>query len=121
MTTKVQICGHRVLLRAADHEDEITEGALKGFKLDVGETHQREKAATVVGYVEAVGKMAWKAFDGADPDWEPWCKVGDKVYFAKFAGKFITIDDETYIIVNDEDIQAVILEPVVIEDGESNE
>ena len=110
MANKVEVCGHRVLLKAANVEDEITEGALKGFKLDVGEDHQRSKAATNIGYVVAVGLTAWKAFDGDDPDWKPWAKIGDKVYFAKFAGKFITIEDETYIIVNDEDIQAVIRE-----------
>jgi len=110
MANNVEVCGHRVLLKAEMIEDEISEGALKGFKLDVGEDHQRAKAATNVGKVAQVGQMAWRAYDGDQPDWKPWAKVGDKVYFAKFAGKFIKIEDENYIIVNDEDIQAVIIE-----------
>ena len=110
MANKVEVCGHRVLLKAEMVEDVITKGALKGFKLDVGEGHQREKASTVVGIVAEIGNMAWRAYDGDQPDWKPWAKVGDKVYFAKYAGKFITIEDENYIIVNDEDIQAVIHE-----------
>ena len=111
----VEVCGHRVLLKPHFDHEEIQEGSLKGFQLDVGETFKREKAATVVGEVVSIGNMAWKAFDGDNPDWKPWCEVGDVVYFAKRAGKFIKIEEEDYLIVNDEDIQAVILE------GEDNE
>ena len=105
--TSVEVCGHRVLLKPHFDEDIISEGALEGFKLDVGETFKREKAATVVGKVVGIGPMAWKAFDGDNPDWEPWAKVGDIVYFAKYGGKFITIDAEDYIIIQDEDVQAI--------------
>lgn len=108
MTTNVEVVGHRVLLKPHFDEEVIEEGALKGFKLDIGDTFKREKAATVVGEVISIGSMAWKAFDGDNPDWKPWAKVGDIVYFAKYGGKFITIDEEDYIIVNDEDVQAVI-------------
>ena len=110
MTTKCEVVGHRVLLKPHFDEDEIAEGALKGFKLDVGDTFKREKAATVVGEVVSIGPMAWKAFDGDSPDWKPWCKIGDIVYFAKYGGKFIKIDEKDFIICNDEDIQAVIEE-----------
>jgi co-chaperonin GroES (HSP10) len=105
---KVKVAGHRVLLKPRFDHEEIQEGALKGFQMDVGETFKREKAATVVGEVVAIGKMAWKAFDGDSHDWEPWCKVGDIVYFAKYGGKFITVNEEDFIIVNDEDIQGVL-------------
>jgi co-chaperonin GroES (HSP10) len=102
----IEVCGHRVLLKPLFVEEE-TEW---GFKLDVGENFKREKAAAVMGTVIAIGPTAWKAFDGGDKDWKPWAKVGDKVHFAKYGGKFITIDKEEYVIVNDEDIQAVIKE-----------
>ena len=123
MTTKVAVCGHRVLLKATGIDDEIQEGALKGFTFDVGDTHKMEKAATVVGYVAGVGPTAWHAFDkflqdgSENPEWKPWASVGDKVYFAKYAGKFITVDGETYILVNDEDVQAIIEEEVDLVDG----
>jgi len=106
-TINCEVVGHRVLLKPHFDEDIIDEGALKGFKLDVGETFEREKAGTVVGEVVGIGSMAWKAFDGDNPDWKPWAKVGDIVYFAKYGGKFITIDEEDYIIINDEDVQAI--------------
>jgi co-chaperonin GroES (HSP10) len=123
MTTEVDVCGHRVLLKATGIDDEIQTGALKGFTFDVGDVHKMEKAATVVGYVAGVGPTAWFAFDKylpngeTNPAWKPWAKVGDKVYFAKYAGKFVTINGETYILVNDEDIQAVIHEDAEVEDG----
>ena len=115
MSINVKVCGHRVLLRAHFDSNVIQEGALKGFVMEGDDAHKRAKAATVVGVVAAVGDMAWRAYDGTDPNWKPWAKVGDKVYFAKYAGKFITIEDEDYIICNDDDIQAVIQE------GETNE
>lgn len=111
MSTKtVTICGHRVLLKPHFDDEEIKEGSLKGFQMNVGETFKREKAATVVGEVIDIGPMAWKAFDGDDPNWKPWCEIGDIVYFAKYGGKFITVDEQEYIIVSDEDIQGVIKE-----------
>lgn len=106
MATRVEVVGHRVLLKPA-FDSEETEW---GFQLDVGETFKREKAATVIGEVVSIGPMAWKAFDGDSPDWKPWAKVGDVVYFAKYAGKFIKIDDQDYIIINDEDIQGIRIE-----------
>jgi len=113
-TDSVEVVGHRVLLKPHFDEEVIEEGALKGFKMDVGETYKREKAATVVGEVISIGPMAWKAFDGVlptgevNPDWKPWAEIGDIVYFAKYGGKFITINEEDYIIVNDEDIQGIL-------------
>lgn len=102
-TESVEVVGHRVLLKPHSVEEE-TEW---GFKLDVGDTFKREKAATVLGEVVSIGNMAWKAFDGDHPDWKPWCKIGDVVFFAKYGGKFIKLNDEDYIIVNDEDIQGI--------------
>lgn len=100
----VVVCGHRVLIKP-DFLHEETEW---GFKLDVGEDFKREKAAVVIGTVVKIGPTAWKAFDGSDPSWRPWAKVGDIVHFAKYGGKFITIGKEDYVIVNDEDVQCVI-------------
>ena len=101
---RVEVAGHRVLLKP-EFIEEKTEW---GFRLDVGDTFKREKAATVVGKVVSIGPMAWRAFDGKDPNWKPWCKVDDIVFFAKYGGKFITLNEEDYIIVNDEDIQGIL-------------
>lgn len=100
MATKVEVCGHRVLIKPWFPE-EATEW---GFKLDVGNLHKREQAATQEGRIVDIGPNAWLAFD----DGKPWAKVGDMVMFAKYAGKFLKIDDEDYVIVSDEDVQCIL-------------
>ena len=57
--------------------------------------------------------MAWKAFDRADPHWKPWANVGDTVIYTKYGGKFVTDPDtkERYVVLNDEDVTAVIDPP----------
>lgn len=95
------MCGHRVLLSPETIKD-TTEW---GFQF-AGEEWKREKAATQIGVIVDIGKNAWLAFDNGDP----WAEVGDRVYFAKYAGKFIELDGEEYVIVNDEDIQCIIHE-----------
>tara|TARA_R110000868_G_scaffold79561_2_gene226337 strand:- start:20 stop:373 length:354 start_codon:yes stop_codon:yes gene_type:complete len=105
----VSVCGHRVLLDVHFDSETIEDGALQGFQLESESQRKMSMAAAVTGRVVAIGPMAWHVFDKADPDWAPWCKVEDIVYFAKYAAKYITIKGKSYVIVNDEDIQAVIL------------
>ena len=116
--TTVEMVGHRVLLKPADDvaESHVKEGALKGFQFDVGDDFKRQKAGTTVGIIVSIGPMAWRAFDGDSASWKPWAEIGDTVYFAKYGGKFITIDDEDYIIVNDEDVQGIIRKEEVTDD-----
>lgn len=102
---KIEVLGHRVLIDPEIPKEEIDEGALAGFKI-VGDTIHREKAATTQGRIVGIGPNAWRAFD----DGLPWAEVGDKVYFAKYGGKFVEIDEKEYVIINDEDVQAKILE-----------
>ncbi len=68
------------------------------------ELDKREQKAVEHGHVVQVGPTAFKAF-GREPD---ILKVGDKVSFAKYAGKEIKINGETLLILNDEDILCVI-------------
>lgn len=96
------VLGHRVLIKPV-FESEETDW---GFKLDVGDDFKRHKAAAHVGEIISIGPNAWLAFDNG----KPWAEVGDKVYFAKYGGKFITFEDEEYIIVNDEDVQLKVNE-----------
>ena len=113
----VEVLGHRVLIKP----DFLKAKTDWGFELDVGETFKREKAAVVIGTVAGIGPMAWRAFDGSDPQWKPCAKVGDVVHFAKYGGKFIEIEGEEYVIVNDEDVQALITEIEVPDSEEVTE
>jgi len=105
----IEVVGHRVLIKPEHFAEEVADGAIKGFKLDVGEDWKRDKAATVIGVIEGIGPNAWKAFDDGDP----WAKVGDKVYYAKYSGKTITEDDKDYIVCNDEDVIAIVHEEIL--------
>lgn len=113
----LEVTGHRVLLKMNQFDTEVKEGALAGFKLDVGDDWRRERAATQLGEVIQIGPMAWRSFDGDDPNWKPWAKVGDVVYFAKYAYKTVMDGDDEYIIVNDEDIQCIVHNVEVAHNG----
>lgn len=98
----IQPKGHYVLLKP----DEVEETSKGGIIMNVDT--RRELAATTTGTIVSIGKMAWKAFDGADPDWEPWAEVGERVYFTRHVSKII-IDPETeeqFFLLSDENILA---------------
>lgn len=97
---EVEVVGHRVLIEPY-FPKETTDW---GFKIDVGDSFKREQASTQEGTIIGVGPNAWLAFD----DGKPWAKVGDRVIYAKYAGKFVKVEDKTYVIVNDEDVQCVL-------------
>lgn len=98
----IEVVGHRVMI-APDNFKKQTEW---GFDLDVGDQWKREKAATVRGEIVGIGPNAWLAYDTG----QPWAKVGDKVYYAKYSGKVVEHNGEEYIIINDDDVQAIIHE-----------
>jgi chaperonin GroES len=71
-------------------------------------TRERDQYAQMEGTLVAVSPLAFNyADDGAIAFVPP--KVGDHVLFAKYAGADVTgKDGETYRVVNDRDIAAVI-------------
>ena len=105
---KIEAVGHRVIVKA----DPVEETSKGGIVLSVDK--KRETAGAQRGTVYAIGNMAWKnklygyGLDG----WTPWCRVGDRVYFAPYAGKLIkdVPNDIAYFVLNDEDIQCLILD-----------
>lgn len=105
----IRPCGHRLAVKPykQDEVDEVVKAAKQfGFQI-VNTNEKREDASVDRGVVTAIGPTAWQDFKS-----EPWCKVGDEILFAKFAGKFID-DPETgepVCILNDEDVVAVLKE-----------
>lgn len=95
--------GPRVVIKPDefDHADPIYKRAKEaGIVLQMD---KREQQAVVRGTVVSIGSMAFHAPVG---DGTPWVKVGDRVYYAKYAGKEI-IDPETseeLLLLNDEDL-----------------
>jgi len=64
---------------------------------------------TVVGYVMKQGPLCYKD-DSKFPD-GPWCKQGDWVIFARYAGSRFRIEGGEVRILNDDEILAVISDP----------
>lgn len=102
--------GHRVLVRQEryDEHDEVFKSA-KAIGLEIVKDKEvRYQASVDKGVVVAIGNTAWKDFGGT-----PWAAVGDTVVFAKNAGKSVedpNDKDTPYVILNDEDIVAVVKE-----------
>ena len=64
---------------------------------------KREQQAVVKGTVVSIGPLAFQAPVG---DGTPWAVVGDRVYYAKYAGKDVVDPEtgETLLLLNDEDL-----------------
>lgn len=81
----------------------------KGGIILANETVDREKIATVVGYVVALGPDAYndkvKFPEGA------WCDKGDWVIFGRYAGARFKIEGGDMRLLNDDEILAVIDNP----------
>ena len=92
---------HRILVKP----DPVETKSAGGIILTVNE--KREQAAAEKGVVISVGPTCFKDF-GSDSD---ILKGGDRVYFAKYAGKIVKdVDGEEFVILNDEDIVAILKE-----------
>lgn len=90
---------HRVLVKP-DKLEEMSAGGI------VIPHDKRKEDAVEKGTVISVGSTAFQEF-GSDAAAES-IYTGQRVYFAKYSGKTIQIDDEKYFLLNDEDICGVI-------------
>ncbi len=93
-----------------EERDEVYKAAKEAGIVLQDETTNKEYAATQTGTIVAIGPTAWKAFDRNDPDWKPWAKVGERVFFQKYVSKTIIDEDtnEEYFLLADENILAGI-------------
>tara|TARA_R100000963_G_C4589479_1_gene67219 strand:+ start:210 stop:530 length:321 start_codon:yes stop_codon:yes gene_type:complete len=97
----IEPAGHRIIVKPEVAEEQTESGIYKP-QVEVS----KEQRATTKGVVVSIGPTAWKAFrDGSEST--PWCKKGDIVRFAQYAGVEIDENGETLRVINDEDIWAV--------------
>jgi len=82
-----------------------------GGILLTSETQEKERVATVCGYVLKVGPLAYKDLDKFGPETEPWCKEGDWVIFGRYAGSRFKIEGGEVRLLNDDEILAKISSP----------
>ena len=96
--------GYRILILPFTMSS-ITKG---GIHL-ASRTVDKERLATVVGYVVSLGPDAYGDL-GKFPD-GAWCKEGDWVIFGRYAGARFQIDGGDMRLLNDDEILAVIDNP----------
>jgi co-chaperonin GroES (HSP10) len=97
-TTEIYCVGTRVLVKVQKIEDKSAGGIV------LPQRHvEMEQDVVSEGQIVDYGMLA---FDGVCEKEEIPPK-GAYVYFVKFAGKGITVNEEEYRIINDEDIYAI--------------
>ena len=72
-------------------------------------TLERQQVASQVGLVMAMGPQCYK--DKERYPEGPWCKKGDWIMFARYAGSRIKIDGGEIRLLNDDEVLATIDSP----------
>lgn len=99
--------GWRVLIKPQEVR-EVSEG---GIILTTEVTKDREQMGNTTGVVVAMGSQCY-----ADEP-APWCAIGDKVIFAKYAGLlYLGKDGFKYRMINDKDITGTLDDDVDLVD-----
>jgi co-chaperonin GroES (HSP10) len=80
----------------------------KGGILFSQETLDKARISTTCGYVLKMGDLAYK---DKDKFGEPWCKKGDWVIFARYAGSRLPIEGGEVRILNDDEVLGTVKNP----------
>ena len=72
------------------------------------ETLDKARIATTCGYVLKMGDLAYK---DKDKFGKPWCKKGDWVIFARYAGSRLPIEGGEVRILNDDEVLGTVKDP----------
>lgn len=94
--------GHLVMVSIPEKEVVSSGGIiLTPLKSDI----RREEDGSQIGFVHAIGPTAYASLG----DGTPWVKVGDKVYFKRYAGVEYRANKDAplYRIMNDDDIYMI--------------
>jgi len=104
-TTKLpQPTGWRILVLPFRMKEKTKGGVLLGK-----ETVERQQVASQCGNVLAMGPDCYREKNRYKQG--PWCKVGDWVMFARYAGSRIKIEGGEVRLLNDDEILATIKNP----------
>jgi co-chaperonin GroES (HSP10) len=72
------------------------------------ESLDKARIATTCGYVLKMGDLAYK---DKDKFGDPWCKKGDWVIFARYAGSRLPIEGGEVRILNDDEVLGTVKNP----------
>ena len=105
---KVKPVGYRVLIQP-DKVEEVTETGI----VIAREAVKNEQLGQVAGKVLAIGEDCWAEHK------KPWCKVGDRILYQRYAGMRVPDGKggfrDDLVLLNDTDISGVI-----VSEGEDN-
>ena len=96
--------GYKLLI-AIPSKEEKTDGGI----LLPEDTRRREEEASITGMILKIGPDAYsdkERFPGG-----PWCKEGEWVMFARYAGSRIKIEGGEIRLLNDDEVLATIKNP----------
>jgi co-chaperonin GroES (HSP10) len=92
-------CGRRILIKPK----EVLEKSAGGIYLATEKTKEREQLSNTTGIVIDMGNLCY------DDETAPWCGIGDKVIFAKYAGLLYKgRDGVQYRLINDTDVTGTL-------------
>lgn len=110
MTTNpsgIHPCGWRILVLPR----EIEETTESGIIINTESNRERESMANTTGIVIEMGDECYSDM------LSPWCKLGDKIIFAKYAGlMYLGKDGKRYRVINDKDVTGTLDEDVELVD-----
>ena len=92
------VTGWRIMILPFRVKEKTSGGVIKS-----DETQDRENLVVTLGKVIQTGPLAYKKDMG-----DPWCKEGDIVVIGKYAGKKLRFRGVDLVIVNDDEILAVL-------------
>ena len=84
----------------------------KGGLIIAQESLDRLRIATNCGYVLKMGPLAYKDKDKFETG--PWCKKGDWVIFARYAGSRLPIEGGEIRILNDDEVLGTVQNPEAV-------
>ena len=95
----INVVGPRILVLPTKIENKTASGII----LSTEDANERERMAATTGTVVDVGGDAYIDYSS------PWCKIGDKITFAKYAGTLYKgRGGIEYRVMKDEDVTSVL-------------
>lgn len=97
---------HRIIVKPdsiEDVDDHFKRAKSAGLIIQK-EEKDREQAAIDTGVIVAFGETVFRDFHVSENP----ITIGDRVVYAKYAGKTIMDNDTRYVALNDEDVIAII-------------
>ena len=100
--------GYRILCAIPEMEEKFDDSVI--IKADT--TRKNEETLTTVLFVVALGPDCYK--DTAKFPTGAWCKEGDFILVRPHAGSRLVIHGREFRIINDDSVEAVVLDPRAI-------